>query len=167
MPIKNALGHIIGVAQLTNKLDGMPFNKNDENLFEVSLPSSPPINPGFAREKCQNLIIFPFFCQAFAIFCGMGINNTHMYEQAVVANARQKVALEVLSYHSSVSGEELHRFKVNIMYVLFSVSTRLIHSCISLQKESWDLFLIEEMSLCGEQDGTSKSVNIPPELASC
>ena len=37
MAIKNALGQVVGVAQLTNKLDGTPFNQNDENLFEVSL----------------------------------------------------------------------------------------------------------------------------------
>lgn len=37
MPIKISRGQVIvGVAQLINKLDGMPFNKNDENLFEVS-----------------------------------------------------------------------------------------------------------------------------------
>ena len=36
MPIKNAHGSVIGVAQLINKLDGTQFNKNDENLFEVS-----------------------------------------------------------------------------------------------------------------------------------
>ena len=35
MPIKNAQGNVIGVSQLVNKLDGTPFNKNDENLFEV------------------------------------------------------------------------------------------------------------------------------------
>lgn len=27
----------VGVVQLLNKIDGMPFNKNDENLFEVIL----------------------------------------------------------------------------------------------------------------------------------
>lgn len=35
MPIKNAQGRVIGVAQLINKLDGTSFNKNDQNLFEV------------------------------------------------------------------------------------------------------------------------------------
>ena len=29
--------YLLGVVQLLNKIDGMPFNKNDENLFEVSL----------------------------------------------------------------------------------------------------------------------------------
>lgn len=36
MPIKNASGKIIGVSQLVNKLNGQPFSRNDENLFEVS-----------------------------------------------------------------------------------------------------------------------------------
>lgn len=35
MPIRNAEHKIIGVSQLINKLNGRPFNKNDENLFEV------------------------------------------------------------------------------------------------------------------------------------
>lgn len=35
MPIKTPTGRLIGVTQLVNKLDGTPFNKNDEHLFEV------------------------------------------------------------------------------------------------------------------------------------
>nr|CFW94219.1 Eka-cGMP gated channel beta 2 protein [Euperipatoides kanangrensis] len=72
MPMKNSSGQIIGVCQLINKLDGSAFNKNDENFFE-----------------------------AFAIFCGMGIHNTHMFEDTVKAMAKQTVALEVLSYHAT------------------------------------------------------------------
>lgn len=49
MPIKNSSGQIIGVIQLINKFDDLSFTKNDEN-----------------------------FVEAFAIFCGMGIHNTHM-----------------------------------------------------------------------------------------
>ncbi|KAI4499692.1 hypothetical protein M0802_005262 [Mischocyttarus mexicanus] len=49
MPIKNSSGQIIGVIQLINKFDDLQFTKNDEN-----------------------------FVEAFAIFCGMGIHNTHM-----------------------------------------------------------------------------------------
>ncbi|KAL3875765.1 hypothetical protein ACJMK2_033683 [Sinanodonta woodiana] len=82
MPIRNAQGRVLGVAQLINKLDGMPFNKNDENLFE-----------------------------AFAIFCGMGINNTQMYEMTVRASAKQRVALEILSYHTCAPGEETQKLK--------------------------------------------------------
>ncbi|XP_036356755.1 dual 3',5'-cyclic-AMP and -GMP phosphodiesterase 11 isoform X1 [Octopus sinensis] len=82
MPIKNATGQIIGVSQLINKSDRTPFNKNDEHFFE-----------------------------AFAIFCGMGIDNTQMYEKAVKAIARQQVSLEVLSYHATASGEEAEKLK--------------------------------------------------------
>ncbi|KAL1115639.1 hypothetical protein AAG570_005929 [Ranatra chinensis] len=82
MPIKNSSGEIIGVIQLINKFDSLPFSKNDEN-----------------------------FVEAFAIFCGMGIHNTHMYEKAVIAMAKQSVTLDVLSYHASASLEDAQRLK--------------------------------------------------------
>ncbi|XP_021348961.1 dual 3',5'-cyclic-AMP and -GMP phosphodiesterase 11-like isoform X1 [Mizuhopecten yessoensis] len=82
MPIKNSSNRVIGVAQLTNKLDATAFNKNDENLFE-----------------------------AFAIFCGMGINNTQMYETAIRAMAKRRIALECLSYHATVPADEANKLK--------------------------------------------------------
>lgn len=44
----------------------------------------------------------------------MGIHNTHMYEKAVVAMAKQSVTLEVLSYHASATIDEAQRLRVNI-----------------------------------------------------
>ncbi|XP_055837299.1 dual 3',5'-cyclic-AMP and -GMP phosphodiesterase 11-like isoform X1 [Episyrphus balteatus] len=88
MAIKNSLGQIIGVIQLINKFDEMIFTKNDEN-----------------------------FVEAFAIFCGMGIHNTHMYEKAIVAMAKQSVTLEVLSYHASASMDDAHRLRVSTLKV--------------------------------------------------
>ncbi|KAJ8943684.1 hypothetical protein NQ318_015173, partial [Aromia moschata] len=82
MPIKNSSGHIVGVIQLINKFNDLPFTKNDEN-----------------------------FVEAFAIFCGMGIHNTHMYEKAIVAIAKQNVTLEVLSYHATASLEDAQRLR--------------------------------------------------------
>lgn len=82
MAIKNSSGQIIGVIQLINKFDELQFTKNDEN-----------------------------FVEAFAIFCGMGIHNTHMYEKAVIAMAKQSVTLEVLSYHASASLEDAQRLR--------------------------------------------------------
>ncbi|XP_022186791.2 dual 3',5'-cyclic-AMP and -GMP phosphodiesterase 11 isoform X3 [Nilaparvata lugens] len=82
MPIKNSSGQIIGVIQLINKFEDLPFTKNDEN-----------------------------FVEAFAIFCGMGIHNTHMYEKAVIAMAKQSVTLDVLSYHASASLEDAQRLR--------------------------------------------------------
>lgn len=80
MPIKNSSGEIIGVIQLVNKFNDLPFTKNDEN-----------------------------FVEAFAIFCGMGIHNTHMYEKAVIAIAKQSVTLDVLSYHATASLEDAQK----------------------------------------------------------
>lgn len=69
-------------------------------------------------------LIFPFFFQtngqpfadpdvsifeAFAIFCGLGIHNTQMYENACKLMAKQKVALECLSYHASASADDTER----------------------------------------------------------
>ncbi|XP_026686318.1 dual 3',5'-cyclic-AMP and -GMP phosphodiesterase 11-like [Diaphorina citri] len=68
--------------QLINKFDDLAFSKNDEN-----------------------------FVEAFAIFCGMGIHNTHMYEKAVIAMAKQSVTLDVLSYHASASLEDAQRLR--------------------------------------------------------
>ncbi|XP_003247299.1 dual 3',5'-cyclic-AMP and -GMP phosphodiesterase 11 isoform X2 [Acyrthosiphon pisum] len=82
MPIKNSSGQIIGVIQLVNKFDDLLFTKNDEN-----------------------------FVEAFAIFCGMGIHNTHMFEKAIIANAKQNVTLDVLSYHASASLEDAQKLR--------------------------------------------------------
>ncbi|XP_058450116.1 dual 3',5'-cyclic-AMP and -GMP phosphodiesterase 11-like isoform X3 [Malaya genurostris] len=82
MAIKNSLSQIIGVIQLINKFDELTFTKNDEN-----------------------------FVEAFAIFCGMGIHNTHMYEKAIVAMAKQSVTLEVLSYHASATIDDAFRLR--------------------------------------------------------
>ncbi|XP_014256166.1 dual 3',5'-cyclic-AMP and -GMP phosphodiesterase 11 isoform X2 [Cimex lectularius] len=82
MPIKNSTGEIIGVIQLINKFNELPFTKNDEN-----------------------------FVEAFAIFCGMGIHNTHMYEKAVIAMAKQSVTLDVLSYHATATLEDAQKLR--------------------------------------------------------
>lgn len=44
--------------------------------------------------------------EAFAIFCGIGIHNTKMYEGAIKMMAKQKVALDCLSYHASASQDD-------------------------------------------------------------
>ncbi|XP_053619879.1 cGMP-specific 3',5'-cyclic phosphodiesterase-like isoform X1 [Plodia interpunctella] len=77
MPIVNANKDVIGVAQLINKENGSQFTEGDVSIFE-----------------------------AFAIFCGLGIHNTQMYENACKLMAKQKVALECLSYHATATSED-------------------------------------------------------------
>uniref|UniRef100_A0A669EZB8 Phosphodiesterase n=1 Tax=Oreochromis niloticus TaxID=8128 RepID=A0A669EZB8_ORENI len=78
----------VGVCQLVNKIDEVsgsvkPFNRNDDQFLE-----------------------------AFAIFCGLGIQNTQMYETVERAMAKQEVTLEVLSYHASAADEESRDLQV-------------------------------------------------------
>ncbi|KAJ8390288.1 hypothetical protein AAFF_G00108570 [Aldrovandia affinis] len=88
-PIKNGKkDKVIGVCQLLNKIDEASgkikaFNRNDEQFLE-----------------------------AFAIFCGLGIQNTQMYETVERAMAKQEVTLEVLSYHASAAEEETRALQV-------------------------------------------------------
>ncbi|XP_031730125.1 cGMP-specific 3',5'-cyclic phosphodiesterase isoform X2 [Anarrhichthys ocellatus] len=89
-PIRNGKkDKVIGVCQLVNKMDEAPgtvkaFNRNDEQFLE-----------------------------AFAIFCGLGIQNTQMYETVERAMAKQEVTLEVLSYHASAAEEESRELQVS------------------------------------------------------
>ncbi|XP_076367841.1 cGMP-specific 3',5'-cyclic phosphodiesterase-like isoform X1 [Tachypleus tridentatus] len=80
LPIFNNEENVIGVAQLVNKMKGEQFTNVDVKTVE-----------------------------AFSIFCGLGIHNTQVYESAMKLMAKQRVALEVLSYHASSSVEETTR----------------------------------------------------------
>ncbi|KAM4600950.1 dual 3',5'-cyclic-AMP and -GMP phosphodiesterase 11A [Polymixia lowei] len=82
VPIWNRTHQIIGVAQILNRLDRKTFNDADQRLFE-----------------------------AFVIFCGLGINNTMMYNQVTKTWAKQSVALDMLSYHATCSKVEVDRLK--------------------------------------------------------
>ncbi|XP_054638710.1 dual 3',5'-cyclic-AMP and -GMP phosphodiesterase 11A isoform X1 [Dunckerocampus dactyliophorus] len=93
VPIWNITHQIIGVAQILNRLDRKTFNDADQRLFE-----------------------------AFVIFCGLGINNTMMYNQVKKTWAKQSVALDccallprihpqMLSYHATCSKVEVDRLK--------------------------------------------------------
>uniref|UniRef100_A0AAQ5Z847 Phosphodiesterase n=1 Tax=Amphiprion ocellaris TaxID=80972 RepID=A0AAQ5Z847_AMPOC len=108
-PIRNGKkDKVIGVCQLVNKMDEASgsvkaFNRNDEQFLE-----------------------------AFAIFCGLGIQNTQMYETVERAMAKQEVTLEVLSYHASAAEEESYS-SVHITAIMFAsiVATdcHLLRSC--------------------------------------
>ncbi|KAA0716123.1 Dual 3',5'-cyclic-AMP and -GMP phosphodiesterase 11A [Triplophysa tibetana] len=89
VPIWNSNHQIIGVAQVLNRLDGKPFDDLDQRLFE-----------------------------AFVIFCGLGINNTIMYDQVKKSWAKQSVALDVLSYHATCSKTEVDKFKTLCRWLL-------------------------------------------------
>ncbi|XP_030578603.1 cGMP-specific 3',5'-cyclic phosphodiesterase [Archocentrus centrarchus] len=99
-PIRNGKkDKVIGVCQLVNKMDEVSstikaFNRNDEQFLE-----------------------------AFAIFCGLGIQNTQMYETVERAMVKQEVTLEVLSYHASAAEEESRKLQVTMLATIPSAQS--------------------------------------------
>ncbi|XP_074849487.1 cGMP-specific 3',5'-cyclic phosphodiesterase isoform X3 [Carettochelys insculpta] len=108
-PIKNGKKNkVIGVCQLVNKME--------ENLGKIK---------AFNRNDEQ-------FLEAFVIFCGLGIQNTQMYEAVERAMAKQMVTLEVLSYHASATEDETRELQVTAAAVVPSAqSLKLMDFCFS------------------------------------
>jgi len=83
----------------------------------------------------------PFTChdeqlfEAFAIFVGMGIQNTLNYENSMKANAKHHVTLQCLSYHCSASEKAAIRLSERTTPMLRQIS----------QKEITDQMLIKLM----------------------
>ncbi|XP_067890679.1 dual 3',5'-cyclic-AMP and -GMP phosphodiesterase 11A [Heterodontus francisci] len=108
VPIWNSGHQIIGVAQVLNRLDGQPFDDDDQRLFE-----------------------------AFVIFCGLGINNTIMYDQVKKSWAKQSVALDVLSYHATCLKTEVDKFKAANIPLVTELSIDEFHfNDFSLDKDA-------------------------------
>lgn len=69
-------GSIIGVVQMVNKKTG-PFTKIDEQAFEM-----------------------------FAVYCGLALHHAKLYQKIRRSEQKNRVALEVLSYHSQCTDKE-------------------------------------------------------------
>lgn len=59
---------------------------------------------------------FQFFLFYFILICLI-----YRFEKATIANAKQNVTLDVLSYHASASLEDAQRLRVSIIINLLSV----------------------------------------------
>ena len=126
-----------GVAQMANKANGLPFTIADQESLEVCLCAALAVcavsNTGSVHKiQCTTcvlcLYIAVYLCcscatpllpfaprsKMFAAFCGLGIHNVMMYERIAKSMAKQKVALEVLSYHASASDEETEHMMVSV-----------------------------------------------------
>lgn len=74
-----ARGSVIGVVQMVNKLNGV-FSDEDEKAFET-----------------------------FAVYCGLALHHTKLFDQIKKSEHKYRVALEVLSYHNSCTEDEVNR----------------------------------------------------------
>ncbi|XP_034284240.1 dual 3',5'-cyclic-AMP and -GMP phosphodiesterase 11A isoform X2 [Pantherophis guttatus] len=77
----------------------------NNSIAELVASTGLPVNNSDAYQDPR------FDAEAFVIFCGLGINNTIMYDQVKKSWAKQSVALDVLSYHATCSKAELDKFK--------------------------------------------------------
>lgn len=53
--------------------------------------------------------------ESFALFCGMAIHNAQTYEEVSRMSAKQKVAIECLSYHSRANEEEVEQLESEVI----------------------------------------------------
>ncbi|EDV27675.1 uncharacterized protein TRIADDRAFT_21752 [Trichoplax adhaerens] len=74
-------GNVIGVVQMVNKRSSV-FTQQDEQSFET-----------------------------FAVYCGLALHHAKLYDKIRRSEQKYKVALEVLSYHSQCSHDELHSLR--------------------------------------------------------
>ncbi|KTG39739.1 hypothetical protein cypCar_00004793 [Cyprinus carpio] len=77
----------------------------NNSIAELVASTGLPVN---ISDVCQDP---RFDAEAFVIFCGLGINNTMMYNQVKKTWAKQSVALDMLSYHATCSKAEVDRLK--------------------------------------------------------
>ncbi|KAM7538567.1 hypothetical protein Aperf_G00000053950 [Anoplocephala perfoliata] len=98
MPIKHTGGHVLGVCQLVNKsslLCPPTVQRGTDSTWKLEETWS----GAFSRNE-------EALFEAFALFAGLGIANTQMYEQVQRAEAKQRIAFDVLSYHATASPSE-------------------------------------------------------------
>nr|VZI37894.1 unnamed protein product [Spirometra erinaceieuropaei] len=112
MPIKHSDGRVLGVCQLVNKSSryntaDLPFptvGSSDANVVvastEIEGSSVDQTWTGTFSRSDESLF------EAFALFAGLGIANTQMYEQVLRAEAKQRIAFDVLSYHATATQTE-------------------------------------------------------------
>ncbi|XP_067841717.1 cGMP-dependent 3',5'-cyclic phosphodiesterase isoform X2 [Heptranchias perlo] len=77
-PIIDDANHIVGVAELCNKINGPWFTKFDEDL-----------------------------ALAFSIYCGISISHSLLYKKVHEAQYRSHLANEMMMYHMKVTNEEV------------------------------------------------------------
>ncbi|VDL92265.1 unnamed protein product [Schistocephalus solidus] len=112
MPIKHSDGRVLGVCQLVNKssqyiMADVPFGAVGGTDPNVAFTSTEAEATGVSQAwtgvfSRSDESLF----EAFALFAGMGIANTQMYEQVLRAEAKQRIAFDVLSYHATASQAE-------------------------------------------------------------
>ena len=97
MPIKHFDGRVLGVCQLVNKPSFQPTTDSYSHQVEDFCWEHEELWSGAFTRNEESLF------EAFALFAGLGIANTQMYEKVLRAEAKQRIAFDVLSYHATAT----------------------------------------------------------------
>ncbi|TNN07201.1 Dual 3',5'-cyclic-AMP and -GMP phosphodiesterase 11 [Schistosoma japonicum] len=133
MPIKHSDGKVLAVCIITNKsavdwrLDNnSSFNRLKHQFDLNSVKDNVQYLPNNSSPQSASLSsvvdwsgIFTysdeFLFEAFALFIGLGISNSQLYEKAIRSAAKQKVIMDVLSYHATAPTSEAKRLATSLI----------------------------------------------------
>ncbi|CAL8085243.1 unnamed protein product [Calicophoron daubneyi] len=103
MPIKHSDGHVLGVCMLVNRStrDWRTSDGSPQDVMGLSIPDTLSSTASDWSGSFSNADECLF--EAFALFAGLGIANGQMYDRVVRLVARQRITLDVLSYHATAS----------------------------------------------------------------
>nr|QDV59568.1 phosphodiesterase Sm11 [Schistosoma mansoni] len=136
MPIKHSDGKVLAVCIITNKstvdlrinnnnfsqqvtrhFDFKPVTDNVQCSSNDNLSSKEPVTMSTSINDWSGIFTYSdeFLFEAFALFVGLGISNSQLYEKAIRSAAKQKVIMDVLSYHATAPTSEAKRLATSLI----------------------------------------------------
>lgn len=132
MPIKQSDGQVLAVCVVMNKCSSdwrLEKEGDDEQAEKVpSRTSEQKMSHDQLQKRLTGISIGPEWCysdttdwssrfsqadeclfEAFALFAGLGLASRQMYDRVVRLSARQRILLDVLSYHATAPRCEARR----------------------------------------------------------
>lgn len=136
MPIKHSDGKVLAVCIITNKstvdlrINNNNFSQQVTHQFDFkpvtdsvqyssndNLSSKEPVTMSSSINNWSGIFTYSdeFLFEAFALFVGLGISNSQLYERAIRSAAKQKVIMDVLSYHATAPTSEAKRLATSLI----------------------------------------------------
>ncbi|XP_018653795.1 putative camp/cgmp cyclic nucleotide phosphodiesterase [Schistosoma mansoni] len=103
--------------QVTRHFDFKPVTDNVQCSSNDNLSSKEPVTMSTSINDWSGIFTYSdeFLFEAFALFVGLGISNSQLYEKAIRSAAKQKVIMDVLSYHATAPTSEAKRLATSLI----------------------------------------------------
>jgi hypothetical protein len=117
IPVTNSSNQVVALIFACNKIQTDSFDHfSPYDINAAKVPGRGSIF-FFPINSLQFFFNRMFQIKAFALFCGIGIQNIIIYEKVVRAMNMQQVALDVLSYHASSKSDEVELLLVSTVFI--------------------------------------------------